>query len=60
MLRRTGPMGPPAYRSEPLCAREDATRATPAALDAVVATEAATTVRQAALRAPSWAIPPSP
>ncbi|WP_433859638.1 aminoglycoside phosphotransferase family protein [Streptomyces kronopolitis] len=54
-LRRIAPMdGPPAYRSEPLSARDDATRAALAALDAVVDTQSATAVWEAALRAPSW------
>ncbi|MFE3549037.1 aminoglycoside phosphotransferase family protein [Streptomyces kronopolitis] len=54
-LQRIDPAdGPPAYRSEPLPARDDATRAALAELDALVDTEAATAVWEAALRAPSW------
>ncbi|MFE2226740.1 aminoglycoside phosphotransferase family protein [Streptomyces kronopolitis] len=54
-LQRIDPAdGPPAYRSEPLRERDDATRAALAELDALVDTEAATAVWEAALRAPSW------
>ncbi|MGX1852307.1 aminoglycoside phosphotransferase family protein [Streptomyces sp. NPDC055299] len=54
-MQRIAPMdGPPAYRSEPLSARDTATRAAMAELDGMVDTEAAAAVWDSALRAAAW------
>ncbi|WP_431044763.1 aminoglycoside phosphotransferase family protein [Streptomyces sp. P1-3] len=57
-LRRIDPAdAPPAYRSEPLAARDTATRAALEELRAIVDSGAATALWEAALGAPAWPCP---